>query len=102
VLSYLHRVSPPRSFPSFTSAELIAAADPASTSASRASSTYTRHTVFRALGAELAVTYHTEKARKFVEPLAKELEAKPLLAHDAARLITGETLYVNGGYHVID
>ena len=25
-----------------------------------------------------------------------------LLAHDAARLITGETLYVDGGYHIID
>jgi enoyl-[acyl-carrier protein] reductase I len=30
---------------------------------------------FRAFGAELAVTYHTEKARRFVEPLAQELEA---------------------------
>jgi enoyl-[acyl-carrier protein] reductase I len=24
------------------------------------------------------------------------------LAHDAARLITGDTLYVDGGYHIID
>jgi enoyl-[acyl-carrier protein] reductase I len=23
-------------------------------------------------------------------------------AHDAAKLITGETLYVDGGYHIID
>ena len=30
---------------------------------------------FRALGAELAVTYLNERARKHVEPLAKELEA---------------------------
>ena len=30
---------------------------------------------FRALGAELAVTYLNEKAKKFVEPLAKELDA---------------------------
>ncbi len=30
---------------------------------------------FRALGAELAVTYLNEKARKYVEPLSKELEA---------------------------
>jgi enoyl-[acyl-carrier protein] reductase I len=30
---------------------------------------------FRALGAELAVTYLNEKAKKFVEPLAGELEA---------------------------
>jgi enoyl-[acyl-carrier protein] reductase I len=32
---------------------------------------------FRALGAELAVTYLNDKARKHVEPLAEELEAKP-------------------------
>src|SRR5271166_4502224 len=31
---------------------------------------------FRALGAELAVTYLNDKARKHVEPLAEELEAK--------------------------
>lgn len=31
---------------------------------------------FRALGAEVAVTYLNEKARKYVEPLAKELEAE--------------------------
>ena len=24
------------------------------------------------------------------------------LAHDAARLITGETLYIDGGYHIMD
>jgi enoyl-[acyl-carrier protein] reductase I len=30
---------------------------------------------FRAFGAELAVTYLNDKAKKFVEPLAKELEA---------------------------
>ena len=30
---------------------------------------------FRALGAELAVTYLNEKAKKFVEPLARELNA---------------------------
>jgi enoyl-[acyl-carrier protein] reductase I len=28
--------------------------------------------------------------------------AVAFLAHDAARLITGETLYVDGGYHIID
>ena len=33
---------------------------------------------FRALGAELAVTYLNERARKHVEPLAKALEAKGL------------------------
>ena len=30
---------------------------------------------FRALGADLAVTYLNEKAKRFVEPLARELEA---------------------------
>jgi enoyl-[acyl-carrier protein] reductase I len=29
---------------------------------------------FRALGAELAVTYLNDKAQKYVEPLARELE----------------------------
>ena len=28
--------------------------------------------------------------------------AVAFLAHDAARLITGETLYVDGGYHIVD
>jgi enoyl-[acyl-carrier protein] reductase I len=28
--------------------------------------------------------------------------ATVFLAHDVARLITGETLYVDGGYHIID
>jgi enoyl-[acyl-carrier protein] reductase I len=28
--------------------------------------------------------------------------ATAFLAHDAARLITGQTLYVDGGYHIID
>ena len=28
--------------------------------------------------------------------------AVAFLAHDAAKLITGETLYVDGGYHIID
>ena len=31
---------------------------------------------FRALGADLAVTYLNDKAKKFVEPLAKKLEAE--------------------------
>ena len=37
---------------------------------------------FRALGAELAVTYLNEKARKFVEPLGQELAVAD---HHAAR-----------------
>jgi enoyl-[acyl-carrier protein] reductase I len=28
--------------------------------------------------------------------------ATAFLAHDTAQLITGETLYVDGGYHIID
>ena len=37
---------------------------------------------FRAFGAEVAVTYLNEKAKKFVEPLARELEAPILLPLD--------------------
>src|SRR5579871_1698358 len=37
---------------------------------------------FRALGADLAVTYLNEKARKFVEPLARELDSDIFLPLD--------------------
>ena len=37
---------------------------------------------FRAFGAELAVTYLNDKARKFVEPLARELEASIVMPLD--------------------
>src|SRR5580692_3086394 len=37
---------------------------------------------FRAFGAELAVTYLNDKAKKFVEPLARELEAPIMLPLD--------------------
>src|SRR6202011_2872275 len=37
---------------------------------------------FRALGADLAVTYLNEKAKKYVEPLARELEAPIMLPLD--------------------
>ena len=37
---------------------------------------------FRALGAELAVTYLNDKAKKYVEPLARELEAPILMPLD--------------------
>jgi enoyl-[acyl-carrier protein] reductase I len=40
---------------------------------------------FRALGAELAVTYLNEKAKKFVEPLARELEASIMMPLDVRR-----------------
>ena len=37
---------------------------------------------FRALGAEVAVTYLNDKAKKYVEPLARELEAKIVMPLD--------------------
>src|SRR3977135_867600 len=37
---------------------------------------------FRALGADLAVTYLSERAKKHVEPLAKELEASIFMPLD--------------------
>src|SRR5829696_7120200 len=37
---------------------------------------------FRALGAELAVTYLNDKAKKYVEPLARELEASIVMPLD--------------------
>ena len=39
---------------------------------------------FRAFGAELAVTYLNDKAKKFVEPLARELEAPILMPLDVS------------------
>src|SRR5690349_17304997 len=41
--------------------------------------------VFRDLGADLAVTYLNEKARPYVEPLAKELEASIFAPCDVAQ-----------------
>src|ERR1700756_2967548 len=40
---------------------------------------------FRELGADLAITYLNEKARRFVEPLAKELEAPIFLPLDVSK-----------------
>ena len=40
---------------------------------------------FRALGAELAVTYLNDKAKKFVEPLARELQAPILMPLDVGQ-----------------
>ena len=37
---------------------------------------------FRAFGADLAMTYRNDKAKKFVEPLAKELEASIFMPLD--------------------
>jgi len=40
---------------------------------------------FRALGAELAITYLNDKARPYVEPVAKALEAKIFMPLDVSR-----------------
>jgi enoyl-[acyl-carrier protein] reductase I len=40
---------------------------------------------FRALGSELAVTYLNDKAKKYVEPLARELEAQILMPLDVSK-----------------
>jgi enoyl-[acyl-carrier protein] reductase I len=40
---------------------------------------------FRKLGAELAITYLNDKAKRYVEPLAKELEAQIFLPLDVQR-----------------
>src|SRR5882762_454369 len=39
---------------------------------------------FRAFGAELAVTYLNDKAKKYVEPLARELEAPIVMPLDVS------------------
>src|SRR5512143_4235942 len=44
---------------------------------------------FRALGADLAVTYLNEKAKRFVEPLARELEAPIFMPLDV--MVSGQT-----------
>ena len=44
---------------------------------------------FRALGADLAVTYLNEKAKKHVEPLARELEAPIFMPLDVG--VPGQT-----------
>jgi enoyl-[acyl-carrier protein] reductase I len=48
---------------------------------------------FRALGAEIAVTYLNEKARKYVEPLARELQAPVLMPLDVRVEGQMETLF---------
>jgi len=44
---------------------------------------------FRALGAELAITYLNEKAKRFVEPLSQALEAKIFMPLDV--MVQGQT-----------
>src|SRR5881409_865853 len=48
---------------------------------------------FRALGAELAVTYLNDKARKYVEPLARQLEAPILMPLDVSKLGEMEAVF---------
>jgi len=48
---------------------------------------------FRALGADLAVTYLNDKAKPFVEPLAKELEASIFLPVDVSEPHQLETMF---------
>ena len=71
---------------------------------------------FRAFGAELAVTYLNDKAiPEFDELLEKAKTKAParslvsiddvgiataFLAHE--KLMTGDTVYIDGGYHIID
>jgi enoyl-[acyl-carrier protein] reductase I len=50
---------------------------------------------FRELGAELAVTYLNEKARPYVEPLARELEATLVLPLDVSRAGELESVFDN-------
>ena len=43
-----------------------------------------------------------ESARRSLVSIEDVGVATAFLAHDAARLITGETLYIDGGYHIMD
>jgi len=78
-------------------------------------------------GADLAITYLNDKARPHVEPVAAGLKefdellaeatrrapahqlasiqdvgiATAALATEAARLITGESIYIDGGFHIM-
>jgi enoyl-[acyl-carrier protein] reductase I len=48
---------------------------------------------FRAFGADLAMTYRNEKAKKFVEPLAKELEASIFMPLDLQTVGSLEAIF---------
>src|SRR5262245_57556215 len=48
---------------------------------------------FRALGAELAVTYLNDKAKRFVEPLAQELEAPIVMPLDVNKASEMEAVF---------
>ena len=48
---------------------------------------------FRELGADLAITYLNEKAKRFVEPLAKELEAPIFAPLDVSKSVELESVF---------
>src|SRR6201989_3571229 len=50
---------------------------------------------FRALGAELAVTYLNDKAKKYVEPLAREVEAPIFMPLDVGTPGQTEAVFEN-------
>lgn len=53
---------------------------------------------FREAGAELAITCLNDKAKPYVEPLARRLEAPVFLPCDVSR--TGEVIHVDAGFHI--
>ena len=67
---------------------------------------------FRTLGADLAITYLNEKARPFVDaaeeraPLGRLAEIDDvgavvaMLATRTGTMLTGQIIYVDGGYHI--
>ena len=60
----------------------------------------------KGIGAALIVDAALRKPRKVPTRSLVTIDdvgvAAAFLAHDAARLIIGETLYIDGGYHIID
>ena len=48
---------------------------------------------FRALGAELAITYANDKTKRYVEPLARELEAPIFLPCDVREKVQFEAVF---------
>jgi len=54
---------------------------------------------FRALGAELAITYLNDKAKRFVEPLAAEVEAPIFLPLDVRTDGELEAVFVAQVFH---
>ena len=59
-------------------------------------------------GADIAMTYLNDKARPYAEPLARAVGAPlllPLEVRDAAQnrgAMTGDTIYIDGGHHILE